>query len=489
MLSVDEIRKFIDNDEASEKKQLAKEGQRYFDCEHDILQKRIFFVNADGKLEEDLLKSNFKLCHPFFNLLVNQQAQYMLSGKDGHVKSDIPELQTELDAYFNDNEAFMAELYELIVGTVTKGWEFMYAYKGEDGRTAFQCADSLGVVEVRAKETQDHCDYLIHWYIDRYDGEKEIKRIEVWDKAQTYFYTQVDDGEITLDDGEEHNPRPHTVLQKGNKLYQDDYGEIPFFRLDNTKKQVSGLKQIKQLIDDYDLMNAGLSNNIEDTNEALYVVKGFDGDDLDELMMNIKAKKHIGVDSEGSVEVETVDIPVEARKTKMDIDKENIFFFGMGVNTEALKDTSATTSIAIKTAYANLDLKCEGLLPYLKQCLRKMLNPVLAEINKLNGTAYQQSDVYFDFEREIITNAQENAQIKLIEAQEQQTRINTLLSTAMQLGDELTIQQIVEVYDLDYDDIKDQLPDPEAEDPYQQQNQLLGNITTDETPAGGEVIE
>lgn len=63
-------------------------------------------------------------------------------------------------------------------------------------------------------------------------------------------------------------------------------------------------------------MNAGLSNNIQDTNEALYVVRGFQGDNLDELMVNIKAKKHIGVDDEGGIDIKTVDIPVEARKRR-----------------------------------------------------------------------------------------------------------------------------------------------------------------------------
>ena len=475
MLSVDEIRKFINNDEASMKKHLARQGVAYFEAEHDILKKRIFFVGADGKLKEDLLKSNFRISHPFFNLLVKQQAQYMLSGKEPHVKSDIPELQTELDAYFNDNEGFTAQLYQLLLGTITKGWEYMYAYKDEDGRTAFECADSLGVVEVRAKETQDKCDYLIHWYVDRIEeGCKEIKRIEVWDKSQTFYYVQVDDGEIKLDEDEELNPKPHTVLQKGKKLYRDDYGTIPFFRLDNNPKQQSDLKLVKALIDDYDVMNVGLSNNIEDTNEALYVVKGFEGDDLDELMTNVRAKKHIGVAEGGGVEVQTVDIPVEARKTKMEIDKENIYLFGMGVNTEALHAGGSTVTVQIKTAYYNLDLKCEGLLPCLKQFMRKLLRIVLDEINRNNKTAYQQSDVYFDFDRETIINEQERAQIALLAAQEQQTRINTLLSTAMQLGDELTIQQILDTYDLDYDEVKDMLPDPEETDPYAMVEEVPG---------------
>lgn len=464
MLSVGEIKKFIENDVSSRAKQFAKTGVRYYEGDHDIKDYRIFFIDAEGKIQEDKTKSNIKISHPFFKLLVDQQTQYMLSGHGGFVKSDIPELQTELDAYFNENESFVAELNGLISGTVVKGWEYMYAYKSEDDRTAFQVADSTGVVEVREKETDDGCAYVIYWFVDRIDKDnKKIKRIQVWDKQQTWFFCQEDDGSIVRDDSIPNNPRPHILYQKDgeDRLFYDDYGIIPFFRLDNGKKRFSGLKTIKALIDDYDLMNAGLSNNIQDTNEALYVVKGFDGDNLDELHFNVRAKKLIGVGESGDVDIKTIDIPVEARKTKMEVDEKNIFRFGQGVNTEALKDTSATTSIAIKSAYANLDLKCGGLQPFLLQFMRKLLKLVLKEINDRNGTDYEQKDVYFNFEREIITNAQENAQIDLVKAQEQQARVTTVLNTASMLGQELTAQLVCEALELDYDDVKDKLPKPE----------------------------
>lgn len=478
MLSVDEIKKFIDNDASSKQKQFAKTGMQYYEGRHDIQNYRIFFIDADGKLQEDKTKSNIKISHPFFRLLVDQQVQYMLSGHGGFVKSDIPELQTELDAYFNDNESFRAELNGLISGTVAKGWEYMYAYKGENDRTAFQVADSVGVVEVREKETDDGCAYVIYWFVDRIGKDnKKIKRIQVWDKKETWFFCQEDNGGIIKDDSIPNNPRPHILYRQDGEdsLFYDDYGMIPFFRLDNGKKRFSGLKPIKALIDDYDLMNAGLSNNIQDTNEALYVVKGFEGDNLDELHFNVRAKKLIGVPEEGGVEIKTVDIPVEARKTKMEVDEKNIFRFGQGVNTEALKDTSATTSIAIKSAYANLDLKCDGLQPFLLQFMRKLLKLVLKEINDTNDTDYEQKDIYFDFEREIITNAQENAQIDLTKAQEQQTKVTTILNTAAQLGQELTMQLLCEAMELDYDDVKDKLPKPE-DDPTAAAQAALGGI-------------
>ena len=73
-------------------------------------------------------------------------------------------------------------------------------------------------------------------------------------------------------------------------------------------------------------------------------------------------------------------------------------------------------------------------------------------------------DVYFNFKREVMSNAQENAQIKLTEAQEQSVRINTLLNLAAQLDSETLMQNICEALDIDYEEIKDKLPDLENAD-------------------------
>ena len=489
MLTVEEIKTFIASDSASEKKRYAKIGQRYYEADHDIRQYRMFFVDADGQIKEEKYKSNIKICHPFFTELVDQEVQYTLSGKDAFVKSDNPELQAYLDEYFNENEDFTAELYECLTGCVAKGHEFMYAYKNADDKTAFQCADSLGVVEVEARYTQDKKNHIIFWYVDRIDKEgNKVVKIQDWDEQQTYFYIQNGDGTITKDTNEAINPRPHTIYtkDKDENTYYEGFGFIPFFRIDNCKKQFSGLHPIKEQIDDYDLMACGLSNNIQDTNEALYVVRGFQGDNLDELMLNIKTKKHIGVDEDGGVEIRTVDIPYQARQAKLEIDKEAIYHFGMGVNTTGLKDSNATVSIQVKSMYSLLDMKCNKLKIRLKQFMRKLVKVVLDEINAMNGTDYKQSDVYFCFDPETPTNAQEVAQIALTEAQEQQTRIGTLLNIASYLDNETLMQKMCDILEIDYEEIKDKLP-TEDDDPYAAQNAL--DAVVPEESDGGEVIE
>lgn len=494
MLTTTEIKQFIDADNASEKKRYARIGQAYYEGMHDILSYRLFYWNDDEQLVEDKTRSNIKTPHPFFTELTDQATQYILSGKDGIIKSDIPELQTEMDAYFNDNEDFIAELSEVITGCQTKGFEYVFAYKNDENKLAFQCADSLGVIEVEGRFASDKKDHMIWWYVDRVDKEgKTIKKVLVWDDVNKYFYKQTDNGDIEEDkcfNGS--NVKPHVVYQEEgkDKILYDELGFVPFFRLDNNKKQQSNLKVIKPIIDDYDLMKCGLSNNLVEFDTPIHVVKGFEGDNLDKLQQNLKTKKLIGMESAeagAGLDIKTVDIPYQARKENLEIDEKNIYRFGFGLNTSGLKDTTATTNIAIKAMYALLDLKCSKLIIRLKQFLRKIIKVVLDEINANNGTDYQMNQIYFNFEPEIMSNAEENARIALTEAQARQTEINILLSLATQLDAETLIQLICEQLDIDYDDIKDKLPDPnEAETTVNAAQATLDSVPVE--PEGSEEV-
>lgn len=484
MLTEAEIKKFIDYDSASKKKKNAKTGQKYYEAEHDILNSRLFYYNADGKLVEDTTRSNIKICHPFFTELSDQLSAYMLSFKDNPIraKETAEGLQKYLDEYFDDD--FYTELGELITGAYNKGFEYIYAYVNKDGKFAFQCADSLGVVEVRENDTDNKCEYIIYWYIDRVEkGKKEIKRIQVWNSEETWYYVQSGNGKIKLDDNVELNPRPHVVFTE-NKTKQKmgySFGFIPFWRLDNNKKQISGLKPIKNLIDDYDIMQCGLSNNLADFDTPLHVVKGFQGDDLDELQQNLKTKKIIGVDDNGGVEVKTVDIPYQARKIKADEDEKNIYRFGMGFNSSQVGDGNVT-NIVIRSRYALLDLKANKLERRLKKLLKELIKVVLDEINKENKTDYQMSDVYFDFVREIMTNETENYANEKTKADTQQVQVNTILNVAATLDDETVVKAICEILEIDYEEIKDKLPKSD-DDMMQAQTTLDGVV-----PEEGEIL-
>lgn len=483
-LTIAEISKFIEDDMSSDKKTKAAVGMRYYEGEHDILKKRLFYFNADGVLVEDKTRANIKIPHPFFMILADQFSAYMLSKKENPIQAKKHDdgLQDLLDDRFDDD--FWAEIGELITGAYTLGFDYLYRYKNADNKSVYQCADGMGVVEVLAKDADDSQDHYIYHYADTIEkGKKTVKRIQDWTATETRYYVQIGDGKIEEDPSVPYNPRPHVVYtdETGQKVGKP-FGYIPFWRLDYCKKQFSGLKPIKGLIDDYDLHACSLSNNLTDFDTPLYVVSGYQGENLDELQQNLKTKKIVGIDSEGGVTVQTVEIPYQARKEKLEIDERNIYIFGMGFNPAQVGDGNIT-NVVILSRYTLLDLKKSKFEKRLKKLLRQIIKIELDEINTENGTDYQMSDISIDLTPEIPTNESENAENDRVRAETRQIEVNTILNVAANIGDEAALQAICDILELDFEELKDQVNRMQEEQNTADARGLLEGVVTDEQTA------
>lgn len=450
------IKKIVDNDLLSKTKRRAKKGKDYYSAKHDILDYRVFYFNSDGQLVEDTTRSNIKISHAFYTELIDQKTSYLLSGFD--VYSEEEQLNTELQIYFNDN--FKSELAEVVENTSKIGFSYMYAQLGKDFRTHFKYADGLGIVEVINPLTEE-TDYIINYYTKRIDEikNKKVIAVEVYDKEQTFYYI-IKDNKLDIDISKAINPRPHKVwkeIENNNiKVKGDKFGFIPFFRLDNNEDKYSDLRPIKALIDDYDLMSCGLSNNLQDVAEGIYVVKGFQGNDFNELQNNIRVKKMIGVGEQGDLDIKTISIPYEARKAKLELDEKNIYRFGMGFNSSQTGDGNIT-NIVIKSRYALLDLKCDKMERRLRSFLQSILEIILNEINDKYKTNYSQKDIVLEFTRKVMANNLDNAEIEKTEAETKQIEINTLLNAVGQLPEEVIIKQICSILELDFDEVQTKL--------------------------------
>lgn len=459
MLTTDEISLFIQKDGTDSVKSQARLGRKYYEGEHDILDYRIFYVDAHGEVREDDSRSNMRISHPYFTELCDQQVQYMLSDSDGYIMAENDkDLQEALDEYFDED--FMGTMHDFLTDVVSLGFGYLYAYADEEGRIRFEAADSMGVIEVSAKDCEDGRNHVIYQYFDRYDrNNRPIYKVQVWDEEQTWYYVKRSDGTIVEDEEAEENPSPHVSWTGDDgSTFGEGFGFIPFFRLDNNRKMQSNLNVVKPIIDDYDLVNCGLSNNISDYDNPIYAVTGFQGENLEEMMTKLKAKRVVGLDVDGGIEVKTVDIPYEARKVKLEMDERNIYHFGMGLNSNMVGDGNVT-NVVIKSRYALLDMKCNKLEVRLKKFLRVILDVVLNDINSAKGTDYKQRQVKLEFHREIMTNALDNAQIAKYEAETRETDVNTFLNLRSLIGDEEALRLVCENLDLDYEELKDKIPE------------------------------
>lgn len=489
MLTTEEIKKFIDEDKTSKRKKQAEVGTRYYEHENDIKDYRIFFFDKEGELREDPNRLNIRPCSGFFSELIDQKTQFSLSNDKPIIDTDNSQLKELLKPYIDDE--FKSELKELIRYGGIQGFSYLYSYKNEEDITRFKYAEGLGIVEVESKYASDKQEHIIYWYKDKLKGvgqekDKDIVRIQVWDSQYTYYYIMINNT-ITVDNECELNPRPHTIYidEKGRKYY-DTFGFIPFFRYDNNRRQISDLKPIKAYIDDYDLIKYGLSDNIQNLSDGYICVKGFQGDNIDELVYNVRNKKVIGLpsNSEGGFDVKTVDIPYEARIKAMEQDEKDIYRFGMGLNTTDLSEGNYTNGVNIKSRYSLLDMKCDKVADNLKILLKKVVKVILDEINQKNKTDFTLKDIYYNLnQRETITNELDNATIEQTKANTQQIKINTLLNLQTKLDNETLMQNICEVLDIDYEEIKSRLP--KEEDDINNTENDLDNLINDEVVESG----
>ncbi|WP_085829087.1 phage portal protein [Clostridium massiliodielmoense] len=453
-----ELKKSIDRDRVSQSKAKAREGIKYYKGEHEILNYRLFYYDNNGVLKEDKYRSNIKIPHLFHTELVDQKVQYLLSNPIEVVTED-QELQEKLKEYINED--FQETLQNAIEGASNKGLEYVYAYVDSSNKINFQVADSLSVIPVYDELDHYKLKSIVRYYDTKIqDQNKEviITKAEVWtDKDVTYYIQDKDSKEFKLDNGIKPNPRPHITLED-EKAYYDggSFGYIPFFKLQNNKYEKTDLEPIKALIDDYDLMACSLSNNLQDFQEAIYVVRGYPGDNLDELTLNLKTKKTIGVDETGGLDVKTIDIPIAARESKIRLDKESIYKFGMGFDSSQVGDGNVT-NVVIKSRYALLDLKCNKAEIRLRKLIRQLLKAIVDDINRRFNTAYNYMDIDINIIRETMVNENDIANNEKIEAEKQGQLINNILTAATRLDDDTVLKLLCDILELDYEEVKEKI--------------------------------
>lgn len=451
------LKQAIKEDKISQVKAKARIGQKYYDYIHDILDNRIFFIDDNGKLKEDTTASNIKIPHPFFTEQVDQKVQYLLSNPlDIEVEDEL--FKERLEEYYNDDTQLF--LQETLEGSSVKGFEYAYARTNSDDRLCFQVSDSLQTFDVYDEDNEHKA--TVRYYdkdITRDGKNTTVTFAELWDDKQVTFFVQDKNKNFKLDETRELNPRPHVIaIGDDGQLLERNMGRIPFYRLSNNKKERTDLEPIKPLIDDYDLMACFLSNNLQDFSEAIYVVRGFRGDDLATLRQNIKAKKTVGVSADGGVDVRTIEIPVEARKTKLGIDKEAIYHFGMAFDSTQVADSNGTvTNVAIQSGYSLLNMKCNKAEVRLRAMLAWMNELIVADINRRYGASYKASDITITITRETVVNQAELAEIEQSEATTKQTIIETILAAAPRLDDESILKLICEQFDLDWEEVQKEL--------------------------------
>jgi SPP1 family phage portal protein len=257
----------------------------------------------------------------------------------------------------------------------------------------------------------DDLDAFIRYYgvsVDVGNKTVELKRIEYWTAIDVTYYIETKEGsnKFVLDNSYEINPKKHYQLidmVNGNIIEANgiSWGKVPFIPLWWNDEHQNQLYTIKQWIDIYDITCSDFANNIDDFQDVYWILKNYNGQNLDEFMAEVKRSKTIKVGGDGDASAQTIQIPVEARNTFLEIANKNIYKFGQGFDNNATGDGNIT-NVVIRSRYADLDLKANEFETQLEEWFEDILYFV-NEWHKLNGTEiYEDIDLILD--RSMIIN-------------------------------------------------------------------------------------
>nr|WGD89635.1 phage portal protein [Bacillus subtilis] len=395
------ILRMIDKHEYERDKML--EGVAYYMNQADIKKKlRYYYEGGIRKVDTD--KPNNRISHNWHKLLVQQKTQYLV-GKPITFNAEDENFLKLVNDFVN--EEFDDVLNQLLKNASNKGREWLHPFVDEEGKFDFIRIPAEEVCPVYDTTKKRNLLYAIRYYDIKTIDDKFIRKVELYTDQQIFYYV-MHDGELVLDFEYKRNPESHFYL--GETGY--GWGRVPLIEFKNNDEGVSDLVFYKDLIDQYNNTISNNANTFDEMQDVIYELKNFGGQDLGEFMTNLKHYKAVEVGEDGgSLELKTVDVPIDSANTHLDRLEENIYRFGQGVNNNPDKVGNSPTNVAIKNLYSLLDLKANEAERKFRPALHAFFW-FFTEYLKMTGQGeYDPTLLQMTFNRSRMTNELEEAQM------------------------------------------------------------------------------
>lgn len=450
---IEMLKDIINDDLLSIEKIKALKGDAYYKCKHDIKHKDFRVSNVveneidfDG-IEKEVInefsnpnRSNHHNVNPFHKILVDQKTSYIF-GREPTITINGAEKDSNLKNYENmitdfTDEQFNEVFQDSIAEASNCGFCAIHVYYDKSDKFNYCVIPARELILIYDCEYQKELQEVIRYYdIEVINNGKKYtrKKVEWWTPQEVKYFIQDENDNYILDSSEEFNPRPHfqnlfTISDIETRRERHSWGRVPFVVLKNNSNSMSDLEPIKKLIDAYDLISSEGTNNLLDLVELFWVINGYGGESSKSIVKKLQINKAVNVinSESGNIEAKQVDLPVDGRKTWLDMLRRDIYHFGQGVDIDTSKFGTAPSGVSLKFQYSNLDLKANNMIVKLKRAIKDLLWFYTEFINIQNTTTYDSSLIKIDINKSQIMNDAEI--IQEIQASIGIVSLKTLLS-------------------------------------------------------------
>ncbi|MEN2765823.1 phage portal protein [Ornithinibacillus xuwenensis] len=395
----DILKEYIDKHDTSK----MEEGVRYYFNKSDITRRKIYTYENDQKvLDEDA--TNNKIPTGWHKTLVDQKVSYLV-GQPISINSkeeNDPSLE-EINEVLGDE--LDDTLPELVKNASNKGKEWLHVYVDEQGNFDYMIIPAQQFIPIYDNTKRKNLIAGIRLI----PLDDDTLKIEFWDDKQVTFFEKID-GEIVIDASVEVNPQAHFYYgDTGYPWSKDGKVAIPFIKFANNEEEVNDLTFYKQLIDAFELIISDTTNTLEDIQSFIYVLKGYEGTDLNQFITELKRYKVISVSDEQGAGVDTVkaEIPIEAVEAQLNRLVDMIYQAGQGVNVNTDKFGNSPSGVALEFLYSLLNMKANILERKFTKSLKQLMWFVCEYLSIANNTEVDFQNYSFTFNKSMITNEAE----------------------------------------------------------------------------------
>lgn len=343
----------------------AVDGMAYYNKHNITIEKfQKFLFTLSGNKTPDIWSSDYRLKTLMFRRLVLQEVGYICA--NGVSMDEKEKLGTDFD-----NKLQTAAKLALAQGVAFGYWNL-------DHLEVFSFADTPGnpgFVPLLDEKTSELMAGIRYWF--RETGNKTLFRATLYELDGVSEWAAEGSDDATMITAK----RAYILKELRNDLgvvdvCDENYTRLPIATLYGNDTHESELVGLRGSIDCYDFIKSGFANQIDDTSGIYWILKNtgaMDDKDLAQFVQRMKSVKATMVDgSDGTAaEAHTLDVPVEARKTMLDILRRDLYEDAQMLDVSALS-AAEKTATEISAAYQPQDNKCSDFEYFLIDFIRQI---------------------------------------------------------------------------------------------------------------------
>lgn len=363
MSKIEFLEKEIEQWLTSKARRLQLTGSRYYDGDHDILERKREVIGSSGSLEAVDNLPNNKILDNQYAKAVDQKTNYLFA-KPFTVETENEALADVLGTYFGAK--FRRQVKRLGRTAINQGIAWIHPYYTDEGVLRFKMFEGSEVLPFWKDGEHTDLDSAIRFYtVDGYEGNKQvtINKVEYYTKDGIERYTYKD-GKLTLDgDVEEPVTSYFTAVRDGQSIPLN-WERIPLIAFKFDDQETPLIKRVKTLQDALNTIASNFMNGMEeDPRNTILVLENYDGTNLGEFRRNLAQYGAVKVRSQdgarGDVRTLTVDVNAENYKSIYQIIKNALIENAKALDAKSDR-TGQANEMNILSMYSEMDIDANG---------------------------------------------------------------------------------------------------------------------------------